>query len=149
MIDFKTAYAGLSFAKDALKFTLDQKVDDKVREKVGEALEKIGKIQDDLFAIREELLELQEVNRKLKEDLREKESWESRLGGYVLVKTASAAMLYQSKSEPRHYICPACVEKKEIQILQGTSAKEVVITCPSCKTSYHHNKREAGHSSGW
>lgn len=66
MIDFKTAYAGLTFAKEALKFTLNQKIDDKVKQKVGEALEKIGRVQDDLYMVREELLSLQENNHQLK-----------------------------------------------------------------------------------
>jgi hypothetical protein len=142
MIDFKAAYAGITFAKEALKFTLDQKVDDKVREKIGEALEKIGKVQDDLFQVREDLLRLQEENHQLLEEKREKENWDSRMSVYVLVKTAGASTLYESKTEPKHYICPACVEKKQIQILQNTSTKEISLFCPSCKTQYNGKPRE-------
>lgn len=138
MIDFTAAYAGIKFAKDALKFTLDQTVDQKVKEKVSEALEKIGKVQDDLFQVREDLLRLQEENHKLAESLREKESWNTRMSDYSLVAISGGSTIYQSSSEPKHFICPSCTEKKEIHILQRTN--DSYVSCPSCKTSYQTKK---------
>lgn len=142
MIDFSAAYAGITYAKEALKFTLDQKVDDKVREKVSEALEKIGKVQDDLFMVREDLLRLQEENHQLKEEMREKESWENKISKYMLSDTVGGAVVYLYLGSPVHYACPACVAKKEIQILQDRRVLSGKFDCPSCKAEYPINAKE-------
>lgn len=149
MIDFSEAYNGIKLAKEALQFVLEQKFDQKTHDKIGQAFEKIGKVQDDLFMLREDLLRLQEENHKLKEELKEQECWDSKMQSYSLFTTQCSAVVYKSILEPIHYICPACTVKKEIQILQGTSQKQVILTCPGCKTQYHFNKSEPIKRNAW
>lgn len=148
-MEFSEAYTAIKIAKEALQFVLEQKVEQKAHDKVDQAFQKIGTFQDDLFILREDLLNLQEENKRLKEELREKENWDSKMQNYSLFTTQCAAVIYKSITEPIHYTCPACIVKKEIQILQGTSQKQVVLTCPGCKNQYHFNKSEPINRKAW
>ncbi|MBU5638852.1 hypothetical protein KOM00_19180 [Geomonas sp. Red69] len=134
MIDFPAAYTALKFTKEALKFTLDQKIDQTVNEKILEAMDKIGKVQDDLFQVREDLLRLQEENHHLIEKIRDKETWEGKSSLYELVKTEGNAIVYRFKNEPVHFACPVCMVEKQIQILQELYAGTV--KCPKCRTKF-------------
>ena len=60
------AYNGLKFAKDALKLSLDMKVESESRIQVHAAMEKLGGVQDSLFELREQLFSLQHENESLR-----------------------------------------------------------------------------------
>ena len=112
------AYAGVKFIKESLSAILNAKIEAAAREKINEALEKVGTVQDTLFYLRDELSRLQAENYELKEKLIATEDWKARLAKYELKETQGGAVVFQFKGEPRHYICPNCVNKKEAQILQ-------------------------------
>lgn len=135
MMDFTAAYTALKFAKDAFKFTLEQKIDDKVHAQISEAMDKIGKVQDDLFLVREELLKLQEENHTLKELLREKESWEKQVEEVYLYTTSAGDHLYRFKGLPERFACPVCYVKKELYILQWND-KPYKYECKACKSEF-------------
>ena len=46
--------------------------------------------------------------------------------------------VYKSKSEPKHYICPACADSKKLQILQDKRVYAGLFICPSqsCRMEY-------------
>jgi len=145
MIDSTTISAGwtaLKTAKDLFDGYVGGKADKESRERIGQALEQLGTVQDTLFALREELSRLQDENRDLKKQIHEAESWEKQLADYELFKTEGEGMVYRSKTEPVHYICPSCVNDQRIQILQDQKGYAGIFTCPGCDAKYNVNKKQ-------
>src|SRR6266702_444159 len=93
--ELKAAFEGVKYAKEALTFGVNLKVDEKVREQVGDAKDKIGKVQDALLTIQDKLATLHEENLRLKEQLRQKESWEQNIANFILLETPGGAVVYQ------------------------------------------------------
>ena len=136
-MDIASAYTGIKFIKESLSFILSAKIEAAAREKINEVLEKLGMVQDTLFYLRDELSQLQTENYELKEKLKAVEDWSTKLLKYELKETEGGAIVYRFKGEPRHYICPNCVNKKEVQILQGR--KDNVfgdMKCPGCDKEF-------------
>jgi regulator of replication initiation timing len=131
-MDIASAYMAAKFIQDSLKAILDKKVESAAKEKIREILEKVGPIQDTLFELREELFRLQTENTQLKEELKENEDWKRKLTEYQLTETPGGAVVYQFKGEPKHYICPSCLNKKEVHILQDTRTMGGGFSCPGC-----------------
>jgi len=130
------AYTSVKFAKDALTAVLDYKIDQESKDKINEVLEKVGPIQDTLFELREELFKLQDENRELKDKLREIKRWEERISNLELKKTIGGSIVYVSNSEQSYYVCPNCIEKKEIQPLQPVGGSSGDFKCPGCDKLY-------------
>jgi predicted RNA-binding Zn-ribbon protein involved in translation (DUF1610 family) len=104
--------------------------------KINDAVKKVGDAQDTLFQLREELFKLQEENNNLKTKISEFDAWDSKLSEYELVKTSGSAVVYRFKSEHEHFICPNCVSKKSIQILQNNRTMSSKYRCISCEGEY-------------
>ncbi|SRR6266704_5629371 len=138
--ELKAAFEGIKYAREALTFGVNQKVDEKVRDKVGDALDRIGKVHDSLFAVREKLSSLQEENMGLKEQLRKKENWEQTISNYTLVTAPGGAVVYHYNSQPPHYICPSCASKQDLQILQDRRVVSGIFNCPGCNNTFPVNK---------
>lgn len=60
---------------------------------------------------------------------------------YELVKTQGGATVYRFKGEPKHYACPPCRGKGELQILQDRG-RGASFVCPNCKTIFQINPHE-------
>ncbi|WP_114325987.1 hypothetical protein [Candidatus Colwellia aromaticivorans] len=133
---FSSAYSGLKIAKDIFLGFTDLKIEADSLGKINEAIKKVGDAQDALFQLREELFRLQEENNTLKTTIGEFNSWGDKLAEYELVKTVGEAVVYKSKSDPEHYICPSCVSKRSIQILQDNKTISGTYRCISCNGSY-------------
>jgi len=131
-----SAYSGLKIAKDIFLGFTELKIEADSLGKINEAVKKVGDAQDALFQLREELFRLQEENNTLKTTIGEFNSWGDQLAAYELVKTDGEAVVYKSKSDPEHYICPCCVSKKSIQILQDNKTLSGTYRCISCDGSY-------------
>jgi hypothetical protein len=148
-----SAYSGLKIAKDIFIGFADLKIEADSIGKINEAVKKVGDAQDALFQLREELFRLQEENNVLKNTIGEFNSWEDKLTEYELVKTIGEAIVYKFKAEPEHYICPSCVSKKSIQILQDNKSMGGTFSCTSCKGSYPIKQEEEfepiSHESQW
>jgi regulator of replication initiation timing len=130
------AYNGLKFAKDALKLSLDLKIESESRAQVHTALEKLGAVQDSLFALREELFSLQNENEQLRQELKSQQDWESIKENYQLQTTSGGAVIYRFLGEPEHYACPSCFQNRSLQILQDCRVRVGTFECPGCKTKY-------------
>jgi len=126
------AYNGLKTAKDIFSDFADLKTEIKSQEKINAAVKSVSEAQDTLFQLREQLFRLQEENSNLKQELSEKEEWNKRLSNYELFETPGGAVVYKSKEGTNHYICPRCIEKKEIQILQDRKVMSGDFACPGC-----------------
>jgi len=131
-----TAYTGLKYAKDTLSGILRAKVESEVQTRISEVMEKLGQAQDTLFNMREELFHLQTENANLRRDIEAQQNWQERLSQYQLTETAGRAVVYQSKTTPMHYVCPSCIEKREIQILQDRRVASGSFDCPGCKVKF-------------
>ena len=130
------AYTGIKVVKDSISGLLSARIEAAAKEKINEALDKLGSVQDTLFYFREELARLQTENAQLKDKLKDKEAWEVRLAEYQLEKTAGGAVVYSFKGEPKHYACPSCVTKREIQILQDRRVSSGIFACPGCGKTF-------------
>ena len=126
------AYTGVKFIKESLLAILNAKIEAAAREKVNEALEKVGTVQDTLFYLRDELSRIQAENYELKEKLITAEDWKARLAEYELKETHGGAVVYQFKGKPTHYVCPSCINKREIHILQDRRVMSGSFDCPGC-----------------
>ena len=121
-----------AFVQKLGKALLDLKIDTEVRLKVSEMLDRLGETQDRLFQLREDLEKIQADNRELREQLAAAIDWKSRLEKYSLVKTEGGAIVYQSTFEPKHYVCPSCIENRSIHPLQDTHTYGGSFVCPKC-----------------
>jgi predicted RNA-binding Zn-ribbon protein involved in translation (DUF1610 family) len=130
------AYTGLKVAKDIFTGLNDLKVEAATIEKINEAVKKVADAQDTLFDMREELFRLQSENADLSKTIAEANDWESKLSNYALVKTSGGAVVYKFDGEPEHYICPSCVSKKSIEILQDNRTYSGKYRCVACKAEY-------------
>lgn len=136
-MDIAAAYTSVKFIKEMLSAFLNAKIELAAQEKINEALEKLGTVQDTLFYLREELNELQTENYELKEKLKAAEDWGAKAARYELKETEGGAIVYWFKGEPGHYICPNCVNKKEVQILQGRKGSmSGDLKCPGCNKEF-------------
>jgi regulator of replication initiation timing len=135
-MDIASAYTGIKFIKDSLLFILNAKIESTVKEKINEVLEKLGAVQDTLFYLREELSQLQTENYGLKEKLNAAEDWKAKLAEYELKETQGGAVVYQFRGNPIHYVCPSCLNKKEIHILQDRRVMSGVFDCPGCSKTF-------------
>jgi len=153
-----TAYEGLKIGKDLLKGLLELKelkIDAQAKPRIDEVLSKLGDAQDTLFIMREELFRLQSENEEFRKILAESEKWEEKLAEYELVETSGGAIVYEFKDTPKHFICPSCVSKKTIEILQDNRTMSGKFRCVGCNAEFPIKPTErqkpmrAPNSSGW
>ncbi|WP_333827717.1 hypothetical protein [Pararhodobacter sp.] len=74
----------------------------------------------------------------LQDKLREAQAFKSDLDRYALWETPAGAVVYRLEKdirngEPRHYLCPNCIETKRKSILQGHSGFR---DCPNCQRGF-------------
>jgi predicted RNA-binding Zn-ribbon protein involved in translation (DUF1610 family) len=103
---------------------------------VTDALQRLGQVQDTLFELREQLFALQSKNEELQRELASRDRWEEKLGQYELRQTPGGAVVYVSKTQPQHYVCPSCITKRELQILQDSRTMAGKFKCPSCSFDF-------------
>ena len=73
---------------------------------------------------------------ELKEALRKIENWESQMQRYALFAFPTGVLAYalqpgMEQGQPLHYLCAACVDKKQKSTLQPNGR---YLHCPSCKS---------------
>lgn len=137
-----SAYNGLKFAKDVFTGLMQLKIETDSLSKINDAVRKVGDAQDAIFQLREELFKLQEEKNELKKKLSEFELWENKISQYELAKTSGNAVVYRYKGEPEHFICPSCVTKHVIEILQDNRTMSGKFRCIGCKGEYPVNPSE-------
>jgi len=139
MATISAAYTGIKIVKESISVILESKIESAAKEKINDALDKLGAVQDTLFYLREELAKLQAENAELKEKLSDKEAWDANFAKYQLEKTQGGAVVYSYKGDPKHYACPSCVSKREIHILQDRRVMSGDFDCPRCGKSFPVN----------
>jgi hypothetical protein len=137
MVDLAPAVAGITYLRDFMKYVTGLRRDADVLERVNEALEKVGAVQDKLQELRDHNIRLLEENRELKLDIQDAEEWKARLAAYTLVKTPGGAIVLSSNAPTPHYACPGCAERdEELHPLQGLNVYAGLYKCPNCKEQY-------------
>ena len=137
-----TAYNGLKVAKDIFTGLNVLKIETATLEQINDAVKKVGEAQDALFTMREELFRLQTENKDLSTQIDESDNWDNQLSKYTLTKTSDGAVVYKFNEEPEHYICPSCVSKKSIEILQDNRTMSGKYRCVGCDSEFPINQRK-------
>jgi len=79
---------------------------------------------------------LQEENKRLKDTISENEEWLQKKSNYELIETDGGAVVYKSLKGTPHFVCPSCLERKEIQILQDRRVVSGGFDCPGCSKAF-------------
>ena len=135
-IDPKIVIASYGFAKDTIKGLFSEKVDERVKEKLQEVLDCIDKMQIAALEKNEQMFHMQSELYELKDKLRMVDEWKDRISEYEMYVAPGKGVVYKSIKAPLHFICPACVEKKQIQILQDHDLMSGEFKCPNCKVDF-------------
>ena len=130
------AYESLKAGKSILKSIYETKIEADAKDKIDEVMSKLGEAQDTLFSMREELFRLQSDNESLKKKISESESWDNKLSQYELTETSGGAVVYKFTGTPEHFICPSCISKKSIEILQDNRTYTGKYRCVACKAEF-------------
>ncbi|MCK5855604.1 MAG: hypothetical protein KAG56_10310 [Sulfurovaceae bacterium] len=136
------AYEGLKTGKSILQSLYETKIEADAKEKIEVVMSKLGEAQDSLFTMREELFRLQSDNDTLKNKIGEIDSWENKFSQYELVETLGGAVVYRFLNTPKHFICPSCISRKKIEILQNNRTPSGKFRCIGCKSEYPINPRQ-------
>ena len=134
--EITAAVQSLGFAKASFDALLGLKIDAESLGKVTTALQHLYQAQESLFKAQSRLFELQTSVESLTRELEAQKKWDERLASYVLSETLGGAHVYVSHARPAHYVCPACVAKQQLQVLQTLRSPSGVFQCPSCKYNY-------------
>jgi hypothetical protein len=145
-MDYVTIQSAITSAKTLatiLQGLAKLKLDNETLARINDGLQQVADVQQQLFSTNEELFKLQQERDSLRQQIKNFEKWDAIKDNYELVEGEGGAHVFASKSSsPRHYACPACHNKREIQILQGPKGMSGRYECPSCKTDYPINKSE-------
>lgn len=135
-MDIPAAYTGLKYAIATLRTAVTIKTKIEANQKIADALDHLGRVQDTLFELRDRLAELQAENLALKAQLVPKNDWEVESAKYGIVTTKGGATVYRTKEPPMRYACPKCYADQKIQFLQDLRVMSGDYRCPSCKVAY-------------
>lgn len=128
-----SAYSAVKAIKELGNSLLEAKIDSESRQRVTEALEKLGGIQDALFYVREELLRIQEENHALKEKVKQLEGKLEEKGKVTYEKPSYWIVDGESRDGP---FCQKCFDADNKLIrLQGE--KRDIWSCHECNSTFY------------
>ncbi len=149
---FKSLRAGIRTLRQG-------QLSDQHKQAVEEVSDLLTDAQDRLSDLQTESIELREKNSELKRQLTEADAWTKMFSEYHLTTTDGGAVVYQKSWNERqdrtiivgksggdpdhkhHYVCPSCVSKRELQILQDERNSKGTFKCPSCGAVFPINVR--------
>lgn len=132
--------AALASAKASFEMTkalLQISTDVKVQQAVIELQQSILGLQSEVMAVHGKMEELSRVKDEVEKKLEDKVRWDEEEKRYTLTELAPGILVYalkegQKGSEPAHYLCPNCFQKKEKSILQKPSPNHRNYKCHRC-----------------
>ena len=128
LASINAAITGLRAAKDTFQVMLGLKIEAATQVAVVDGMSKV-------VAAQETILRLQAESEQIRQDLKARDDWDARKARYSLQRTVGGAIVHASDFE-RHFACPACFEKREVQILQYQGPASGYADCPSCRVNY-------------
>lgn len=140
MVEIAGVIATIQTAYGIAKSVVDGKIDAEVQAKASELVDSIINLQGAILSLQSENQDLLENNRQLKSQLSDLHQWEAIAGSYQLSEISEGLFLYSLKdgsTEPHHYVCPNCFNKKQKSILQVSSPNRTgssyICPSPQCK----------------
>lgn len=104
---------------------------------VDAALELMGESQDRVNAIHDELISLREENHQLRKQIDEHDTWEQRRNQFRLTTAPGGARVYYESKEPNDlYVCPVCIENRQVMYLQDRNVATGEWQCPNCAARF-------------
>ena len=140
IVSINAAIASGKALKDIIQGLIGLKVDNEVLYRITQAQAQVSHLLGAPLETQGDLFKLQNENQNLRRQIETQEDWEKRKADYQLEQTAGGATVCASASDsPKHYTCPRCMVKREIQILQDLRGVSGEFECPGCKTRYPIN----------
>ena len=136
MSTITAAYEAIKSVKAIIATVSSLNTDTKVVGELNHAAHQVSDALDALLQAKEKMFEQQDQIRKLKDEIETFNTWAERFSKYDLISTKGGAVVYRSREEPIHYLCPSCAERRELQILQGNTTVPWSFACPSCRVKY-------------
>jgi hypothetical protein len=135
MASISAAIGSARALTDILKAAASVAIDTKALSRINEAQTQVSNLLGALLETQGDLFKLQSENQELRRQIQTQEDWEKKKASYQLQETAGGAFVYVSISDsPKHYLCPRCFEKREIQLLQRAGSG---LECPNCNKFYY------------
>tara|TARA_R110002049_G_scaffold13675_8_gene59412 strand:- start:915 stop:1460 length:546 start_codon:yes stop_codon:yes gene_type:complete len=141
--------SGLKATKDLATSAIELTTDTKVVDKLNQLVRQIADVQSNLLTSQAQQAELQQAKHDLEQKIRELElelsqrnEFRARLARYHRKAVSPGCVLYAPApdwtNEPEHYICPNCVERNKISMLQlhADNLRLMEYYCPSCENIF-------------
>jgi hypothetical protein len=138
---------GIANTAKALKGLLDTVQDVKTREQIRGIQDDLIGLQTNLLAVQAQYQALAEAKSDVEKKLVAYENWDAEAARYQLQEVASGIFVYVLKpenagSEPIHWLCPNCFQRREKSILTKPTVDHLNYKCHRCsfdvgtKTAY-------------
>lgn len=98
-------------------------------------------LKGELLSLQTQNAKLSDVNRKLEQQLAEYDNWEKTKSRYELKEFSPGIFVYSLKKEFHgeeipHYLCPACMQKRQKGIMSKESIDDYDYKCVICKNGF-------------
>jgi hypothetical protein len=159
MIDLATIAASIpsafTAAKEAIgmaKSIRDLTSDTETKTAMSELLGRLIDTQSLILDAQGKMQEVSAYTREIEGQLAQYRNWDIEAGRYKLVEPYPGTFIYAKKDglpddEPRHYLCPACFQKRQKSFLQDAGINGTYGRCHQCDVGYQFRaapRRESG-----
>src|ERR1035441_8901203 len=141
-LEIASFVTALGHATNILKAAIDARDESKRREALSELTGAMTEVNARQLAVQQNQLALLQENEALKKQIAAYDEWEKQKKCYSLRTVGSGGFVYafnpaEQTSDPPHWLCPNCYERRDKSILQF-AAMETGDTgkcwrCPKCK----------------
>lgn len=137
MIDIATSLALIKGAIDIVKSLRNNISDAKFQKELISVYDSLIDLKGELLSLQTQNAELSDVNHKLKQQLAEYDNWKKTESRYELKEFSPGIFVYALKEEfrgeePLHYLCPACMQKRQKGIMSKTQINGSAYKCSIC-----------------
>lgn len=141
MIDVAASFALIKGAMDIVNSLRKNISDAKFQKELISVYDSLIDLKGELLSLQTQNAELSDVNRKLEQQLAEYDNWEKTKSRYELKEFSSGIFVYALKKEfhgeePFHYLCPACMEKRQKGVISKESVDSYDYKCVICKNGF-------------
>ncbi len=135
---FTSARAAYDIAKGINSLHAQKEID----EAVSKVLQILLSVQSDALTMQKECQSLTDQKDRLVKKVEEYEQWTVKESQYDLVKLRSGVLVREPNdshpdSEPLHWLCANCFDRKIKSFLQKESVGLNSLVCQSCKTTFY------------
>ena len=137
MIDIATSFALIKGAIEIVNSLRENISDTKFQKELISVYDSLINLKGEILSLQTQNAELSDVNRKLEQRLAEYDNREKTKSRYKLEKFEPGVFAYALKEEFRgeetfHYLCPACMERRQKGIISKTHTNGSAYKCSIC-----------------